>query len=1310
MATLVLSAAGMAVGGAIGGTVMGLSTALVGRAVGGVVGRLIDQRLMGGGSQVVETGRIDRLRLMGASEGGAITQVYGRMRVPGDVIWASNFLEHKSVTTQGSSGGGKGSRPTTTTTTTRYSYSVSLAVALCEGEVSGIGRIWANGEEISASSYNMRVYKGDQSQLPDAKIEAVEGAGNAPAYRGVAYVVFEDLPLAPFGNRIPQFNFEVMRPAEQNVDQDVKDMSQIISAVSLIPGSGEYTLATTPVRFSNGLGGNKSANVNTVSGRTDFVQSFDMLKSELPHVQSVSLVVSWFGDDLRAGQCLLKPKVERKTADGVEMPWRVNGVTRAAAEQVPYLDGRPVYGGTPTDASVVQAIHHMRQAGKEVLFYPFLMMEQIPGNGNTNPYDPASEQPKLPWRGRITTSLAPNVAGTSDGTAAADAEVASFFGSVGVWDFYLSGSQVGYSGPNEWSYRRFVLHNAWLCKAAGGVDSFCIGSEMRGLTQIRGATGFPAVQALKQLAADVRLVLGPNTKIGYAADWSEYFGYHPQDGSGDVYFHLDPLWGDANIDFIGIDNYMPMSDWRDGDDHLDKDWGSIHNIEYLKSQVEGGEGYAWYYASQADRDAQIRSPITDGAHGEDWIYRYKDIKGWWSNEHYDRVGGVKASTPSDWVPGSKPIWFTELGCAAINKGANQPNLFLDPKSVESALPHYSNGDRDDLMQMQYLRAIYDYWSTPANNPYSPIQHVQMVDISKAHVWAFDARPFPFFPSRRDVWSDGGNYARGHWLNGRSSARSLASVVAEICERSGLKNVDISNLHGVVRGYSVDRIGDGREALQPLMLAYGFEAVERGGRLVFQNRVGKPVHTISEGDLARPEDQDHSLETKRDAYHEALGRVQLNYVESEGDYAARTTEATFPGEAATTVSQSEVPLALTQNEAQQTVEQWLSEAQITRDTAKFALPPSRMDLGAGDVVQLKTEARSTKYRIDFVEEFGTQLVEAVRTEDSVYAPSVISDTPLIVPVATPVMTPHVLMLDLPLLRGDEVPHAPYVAATADPWTGAAAVYKAPDDHGYNLSASLDEAAIIGVLQSSLLEAPRGVVDRGADVTLEIGSGVLTSVTHEAMLNGANVAAIGDGGLENWEIIQFEEATLIGTKQYRLRHLLRGQAGSKVQSWTSGSSFVLLNSALEQIAGPISERGLNRHYRVGPAVHGYEEATYTHLEAATDGIGLRPYAPVHLRALKNGMGEFDLSWIRRTRENGDSWLGYEVPVGESSERYLVRVLNPSGTILREEITTSPNWTYTQADQTSDGVTPVFHVDVAQLSEIYGPGLFERIECHV
>lgn len=72
-----------------------------------------------------------------------------------------------------------------------------------------------------------------------------------------------------------------------------------------------------------------------------------------------------------------------------------------------------------------------------------------------------------------------------------------------------------------------------------------------------------------------------------------------------MYFHLDPLWADPEVDFVGIDNYMPLSDWRDGFEHADaqEGWPAIYDRAYLQGNIAGGEGFDWFYASAADRSA-----------------------------------------------------------------------------------------------------------------------------------------------------------------------------------------------------------------------------------------------------------------------------------------------------------------------------------------------------------------------------------------------------------------------------------------------------------------------------------------------------------------------------------------------------------------------------------------------------------------------------------------------------------------------------------------------------------------------------------
>lgn len=1298
MATILLSAAGAAIGGSIGGTALGLSMVAVGRLVGATLGRAIDQRLLGQGSEAVETGRVDRFRLTGSGEGEAITQLFGRMRIGGHVIWASDFNETVTVTR---TGGGKGSPRVTQTS---YSYSISLAIALCEGVITGVPRVWADGVEIAPSDLNMRVHHGDAHQQPDPRIEAVEGAGQVPAYRGTAYVVIEDLPLARFGNRVPQLEFEVIRPDQGWNLADDPDPAHLVRAVAMMPGSGEYALADTPVSYVHGPGQARSANVNSPSGQPDLVTSLHRLQAEAPHARATSLIVSWFGDDLRCGDCTIRPKVEQRGVDGQGMPWTVSGLTRTAATEIAQLNGRPVYGGTPTDQSVIGAIRRLSAMGQAVMVYPFILMDQLAGNGRADPYGDATDQPVLPWRGRITGSQAPGRPGSPDGTALAEAEVAAFFGTAQAAHFNVAPGQVGYNGPQEWRYNRFILHHAALCAAAGGVDSFCIGSEMRGLTQLRGANNsFPAVTALRALAAQVRAILGPLVKIGYAADWSEYFGYQPTDGSGDRFFHLDPLWADANIDFVGIDNYMPLSDWREGRNHADAAWNTIYNPAYLRANIEGGEGYDWFYHSPEAKAAQIRTPITDDAHDEPWIWRYKDIRNWWLNAHHDRIGGQRSEQPTPWVPQSKPVWFTELGCPAVDKGTNQPNLFLDPKSSESFLPAYSNGQRDEVIQMQYLRAMLGYWREGDNNPVSAVYGAPMLDMTRAFVWAWDARPYPFFPGNQALWGDAPNHARGHWVTGRLSSRSLASVVTEICTMAGITALDTSRLHGLVRGYAVSQVSDARAALQPLMLAHGFDAVERDGTLRFVMRRDGVAQTVPLSALVDLPESPPRPQHSRAAEAAMTGRVRLRFVQADTDYPAISEESVLPDEATHAVAASELPLLLTRTEGRQIAERWLAEARIARDSLRLALPPSRLDLGAGDLLQLEGDVTGASYRIDRVELGSAQLIEALRVEPGVYLPAAIEDeTPRTRPALAPLPV-FPLFMDLPLMTGDEVPHAPHVAVTADPWPGAAAVYAAVTPQGFALNRTVPQPAVIGVTLEALPAARPGLLHRQDAVTLRLTSGALSSIDLPTLLAGGNLAALGDGTPDRWELFQFANATLVGPDTWRLDTLLRGQLGSDAlmpSAWPEGSFFVLMDGRPLQIDLPSDARGLLRHYRIGPAWRPLDDPSYVAMQDSFAGIGLKPLAPVHLRAAMTAGGDMDVTWIRRGRIDADAWEAPDIPLGEESERYQLRVMQGAA-ILREVTLSSPEWTYPAADRATDAQGGTIRIEVAQVSARFGPG---------
>ena len=802
MATVVLQVAGSVIGGAIGGPV----GAAVGRAIGAAAGYLIDRELFGPGDRAIEGPRLKNAQFLSSEEGSPIPRLYGRSRLSGQIIWATRFEEVQETESQGGKGGPK-------THVTSYNYFANFAIGLCEGEIACIQRIWADGKLLDQNDFTIRLYKGDEIQLPDSLIEAKQGAGNAPSYRGLAYLVFEYFPLEDFGNRIPQIAIEVVKP--------VGGLEKRIKAVALLPGASEFGYDPLPVVEKSDALTSTGLNTNNTMSQSDWAASMDELQALCPNLQSTALITSWFGDDLRAGNCTCRPKVETSTRQILEgEEWQVSSQARASANLVSLVDGKPAFGGTPGDGSIIRAIQDIHARGLKVTFYPFLMMDIPDANSLPDPYGTAV-QPAYPWRGRVTCDPAIGQPSTADKTALAKAQIDAFAGSAGPEDFTNGTNTIIYSGPAEWSYRRFILHYANLCALAGGVDAFLIGSELRGLTRIQDDTGtFPFVDHLRQLAADVRLILGSATKITYAADWSEYFGYQPTDGSGDVYYNLDPLWADNNIDMVAIDNYMPLSDWRD-EGAPDGLGATSQDRSIMSAGINSGEGFDWYYASDADRHTGTRTPITDGL-GKPWIFRYKDLQSWWDNSHIPRVGGVEASSATAWLPQMKPLWFTELGCPAIDKGANQPNVFVDPKSSESLVPYFSNGNRDEPVQASYLAAHQQHWDDnhpeflASNNPLSTNYSGRMVDANNIHLWAWDVRPYPEFPENSDLWSDGNNWRLGHWLNGRLGAARLGDVIADILDDHGFAGYDVSDVHGFADGYALSSLTSARGALQSLI--------------------------------------------------------------------------------------------------------------------------------------------------------------------------------------------------------------------------------------------------------------------------------------------------------------------------------------------------------------------------------------------------------------------------------------------------------------------------------------------------------------
>ena len=235
MATLVFSAIGTLIGGPVGG------------AIGAYIGQQVDSAIIGGPN--VQGPRLNDLSVSTSSYGAAIPRHFGQMRVAGSIIWATDLAEHAQT-----QGGGKGS-----TSVTSYSYTSSFAVALSSRPLKGIGRIWADGVLLRGAAGDLKVggaltfYPGDHSQMPDPTIAGNEGAA-CPAFRGTSYVVFENLDLTNYGNRIPALTFEVFADTcELSLAQLFDGELDGVSADDPLPGiagfSCEGTFKDTLAKF-----------------------------------------------------------------------------------------------------------------------------------------------------------------------------------------------------------------------------------------------------------------------------------------------------------------------------------------------------------------------------------------------------------------------------------------------------------------------------------------------------------------------------------------------------------------------------------------------------------------------------------------------------------------------------------------------------------------------------------------------------------------------------------------------------------------------------------------------------------------------------------------------------------------------------------------------------------------------------------------------------------------------------------------------------------------------------------------------------
>ncbi len=382
--------------------------------------------------------------------------------------------------------------------------------------------------------------------------------------------------------------------------------------------------------------------------------------------------------------------------------------------------------------------------------------------------------------------------------------------------------------------------------------------------------------------------------------------------------------------------------------------------------------------------------------------------------------------------------------------------------------------------------------------------------------------------------------------------------------------------------------------------------------------------------------------------------------------------------------------------------WLQDLWAGRESAEFALGMTALRLAPGDVVALTLSGRRRLFEIGDLIDTEARQVKARSIDPEVFSVS-LAVPRLKVPPIPPALGPvEATVLDLPALDSSAPVVLTRLAVAANPWPGSVAVWRSSDGSSFDVAAVAAAPSVIGETLDTLPAGPTARWDRGNSVRVKLYGGALASISDARVLEGGNAAAVqnADGG---WEIFQFANAVLVDGNTYVLSRLLRGQLGSDAAMAAllpAGAPFVVLGAQMVPIAAGLDALDRPMQLRLVASARNHDDPAAVALTVTPGNTALKPLSPVHVGAVRADDG-VHITWIRRTRIDGDGW-GVEVPLGEETEAYALDILS-GGSVVRTIECGTPQAIYASADELADfgAVQTSLDLRVAQISATVGAG---------
>lgn len=554
-------------------------------------------------------------------------------------------------------------------------------------------------------------------------------------------------------------------------------------------------------------------------------------------------------------------------------------------------------------------------------------------------------------------------------------------------------------------------------------------------------------------------------------------------------------------------------------------------------------------------------------------------------------------------------------------------------------------------------------------------------------------------------------------------RTVAGVVEDICTRAGMDLTEAVP-RGIltkfpVRGYTVATANTAMAAIVPLANAYPFDACEHGGVVRFTPRQVGPMATITIPEMgSRVSGADYEVprEIERMPDFEMANTANVTYTDPENDYQANTQSAQRAGGTARTINNQQLALTLGADAARNIAERYLWEGWLSRENYRIKLDRRYDFLQPGNTIAVPTPGGNTLLRILNIDRGDNTVIEmrASKEERLAYEGTTAGGRPFVFQ-QTPVNRGETAQYSYnahAIFPGEETSTGFHVALSGQTnfWPGGSVFRSVDGGTSYTDVLNTNDDAPIGGVNDATPDGPTAIWDRINTIEVQMvnpnAAGLQSLPEAELLANPrANLLWVGLQDGSDGELMQYANITEITDGTLRVDTLLRGRRGTEYYTSQHVAEeiavFIPATGTPSLNFGQSDWNQLRRHKGV---TDGAEESLVVSFQGFTaTGERLRPWAVVDGAGVRDVSDNLTISWVRRSRSFPPTLGSGSVPLDEATELYDVEILD-GATVVRTEQVTDPEYAYSAANQTSDGLTPGDPVTarIYQISAVRGRGI--------